>query len=474
MKNLYIKITACICLVFALISCDSQLDLAPTDVTVESDVFANVQNAEQALADGYFKLFEASVGMTHLIPDFSLPYVGVPDIPFYSDFYGGNLIAINSEVEDIWREYYEAINVANVFIQQIPLLGQYDETIELQHIGEAKFLRAYSYLALLSFYGDKALTGNSNGLCVPLQLAPFNGAKLRPQDIKPRNTNDEVFTQIITDLTEAIEDLSDAHGNNVKTRVRATKASAYALLSRVQLYKRDYQACVDASTAVLGNSNYSLELGSLRNLFPLNDEGTTSTFNDEVIFGFPVSSNGGNFQFGIHNLFYYNRGLYAHADFINTMDPADKRRTELLFDGNPLNTTTNVNEKTTFKYNNPDSRDDIIVLRLAEVILNRAEALAQLNGVNSESVSLLNQIRERSGITPVLESDFASKEDLLTTLYDERHIETAFEGRSRFDFIRTNRPLRNPALTEDQKTFPIPQREIDLSGGVLLQNPGYN
>ncbi|MDO5977825.1 RagB/SusD family nutrient uptake outer membrane protein [Flavivirga spongiicola] len=474
MKNIHIKITSCICLVFALVSCDSQLDLAPTDVIVEREVFATAQNAEQALSDGYYKLFEASVGMTHLIPDFSLPYVGVPDIAFYSDFYGGNLIATNSQVETIWTEYYEAINVANVFIQQIPLFGQYDEATELQHIGEAKFLRAYSYWALLSFYGDKALIGNPEGLCVPLQLAPFNGAKLEPQDIKPRNTNDEVYTQIIKDLTEAIEDLSESHGDNVKTRVRATKTTAYALLSRVQLYKKDYQACADASAEVLANTNYKLELGSLRNLFPLNEDGTVSNFNDEVIFGFPVSSNGGNFQFGIHNLFYYNRGLYADSDFINTMDPADKRRTELLFDGNPLNTTTNVGEKTTFKYNNPDSRDDIIVLRLAEILLNRAEALAQLNDVNSESVSLLNQIRERSGITPVLESDFASKEELLTALYDERHIETAFEGRSRFDFMRTNRPLRNPVLTDEQKTFPIPQREIDISGGVLVQNPGYN
>ena len=474
MKNIYIKITSCICLVFVLVSCDSQLDLAPTDVTVESEVFATVGNAEQALADGYYKLFNASIGMTHLIPDFSLPYVGVPDIAFYSDFYGGNLIATNSEVENIWRAYYEAINVANVFIQQIPLFGQYDETTELQHIGEAKFLRAYSYWALLSFYGDKALIGNPEGLCVPLQLAPFNGAKLEPQDIKPRSTNDDIYAQIITDLTEAVEDLSDSHGDNVKTRVRATKTTAYALLSRVQLYKKDYQACADAATAVLANTNYKLELGNLRNLFPLNEDGTVSSFNDEVIFGFPVSSNGGNFQFGIHNLFYYNRGIYADSDFIESMDPADKRRTELIFGGNPLNTNTNVNEKTTFKYNNPDSRDDIIVIRLAEVLLNKAEALAQLNGVNTESVALLNEIKERSGIALVLESDFATKEALLSTLYDERYIETAFEGRGRFDFIRTGRPLRNPALTDNQKTFPIPQREIDISQNILVQNPGYN
>lgn len=474
MKYIYVKITSCICIVFALASCDSQLDLAPTDVVIEREVFATAQNAEQALSDGYYKLFEASVGMTHLIPDFSLPYVGVPSIEFYTAFYAGNLAPVNSQVESIWREYYEAINVANVFIQQIPIFGQYDPAIELQHIGEAKFLRAYSYWALLSYYGDKSLIGNPDGLCVPLQLAPFNGAKLEPQDIKPRSTNDDVYAQIIQDLTEAIDDLSDTHGDNVKTRARATKATAYALLSRVLLYKRDYQACAEASAQVLANSNYKLELGSLRNLFPLNEDGTVSDFNDEVIFGFPVSSNGGNFQFGIHNLFYYNRGIYVDSDFIESMDPADKRRTELIFGGNPSNTTTNVNEKTTFKYNNPDSRDDIIVIRLAEVMLNRAEALAQLNGVNSESISLLNQIRERSGIAPVMESDFATKEALLTALYDERYVETAFEGRGRFDFIRTGRPLRNPTLTDDQKTFPIPQREIDLSGGIIKQNPAYN
>lgn len=474
MKKIYLKITSCISLVLALTSCDSQLDLAPTDVIVESEVFATVQNAEQALSDGYYKLFESSVGMTHLIPDFSLPYVGIPNIDFYADFFGGNLIATNSEVENIWKDYYGAINVANVFIQQIPLFGQYDTSVEQQHIAEAKFLRAYSYWALLSFYGDKALIGNSEGLCVPLQLAPFNGAKLESKDIKPRSTNAEVFAQIIQDLTEAIEDLPDSHGDHVKTRARATKSTAYAMLSRVQLYKKDYQACADATTEVLSNSNYSLEQGSLRNLFPLNVDGTVSNFNDEVIFGFPVSSNGGNFQFGTHGLSYYNRGIYAHADFINAMDPDDKRRTELIFGGNPQNTTTNVNEKTTFKYNNPDNRDDIIVIRLAEIMLNRAEALAQLNGVNSESVALLNQIRVRSGISPVLESDFTTKEELLTALYNERYFETAFEGRGRFDFMRTGRPLRNPNLTDDQKTFPIPQREIDVSGGILKQNPGYN
>jgi len=469
MKKIHIKIVSLI-LLLGVFSCDNLLDLAPTDILIEKEVFENVENAEAALSNAYHKLFLASTGATYSIPDASLPYVGLPEFSSYYRYTEANLDARDQEVENIWSEYFEVINVSNVFIDKIPVFGTYDETIELQHIAEAKFNRAYSYWALLSFYGSGALTGNSEGLCVPIRLKPYVG--FNPSDLIPRSTNEEVYTQIIKDLTEAIEDLPVNHGDNVKTRARATKASAYALLSRVQLYKRDYQASIEASNKVLTNSSYKLE-PELLDLFPLNEDGTTSNFSDEVIFGFPVSSNGGNFQYAGHSIGYYNKYIWVAGDFIDSMDSLDKRRTELIFKGNPLVLDINkVNEKTTFKFNNPDGRDDIQVIRLAEVLLNKAEALAQLDGVNEESVTILNQIRERSGLLiPVLVSDFSSKEALLTALYNERYIETAFEGRGRFDYIRTNRPLRNPTLTENQKTFPIPQREIDLSKGILVQNP---
>lgn len=470
MKHIYIKITSFILLLGSM-SCDNQLDLAPTDVLIEKEVFETVENAEAALSDVYYKLFLASTGPTHVIPDASLPYVGLPTTTTYSKYFGGNLDALDSEVANIWTEYYEVINVANVFIDKVPVFGTYDEATELQHIAEAKFNRAYAYWALLCFYGHGALTGNLEGLCVPLQLKPYEG--FNSSNLVPRSTNDVIYTQIINDLTDAIVDLPDTYGNNVKTRVRATKTTAQALLSRVHLYKRNYQACVDASDEVLANTSYKLE-PELLDLFPLNEQGTTSNFSDEVIFGFPVSSNGGNFQYGTHAIYYYYKYIWVDTDFIESMDPMDKRRTDLIYEGNPYDTNPNtVNEKTTYKFNNPDQRDDIQVIRLAEVLLNKAEALAQLNGVNTESVSILNEIKERAGLTLVQESDFSTKEELLTAIYDERYFETAFEGRGRFDFIRTNRPLRNPNLAENQKIFPIPQREIELSGGILKQNPEY-
>ncbi|UNY98753.1 RagB/SusD family nutrient uptake outer membrane protein [Zhouia spongiae] len=471
MKKIYSKILLAGLLTGGLVSCDKELDLAPTDVLIEKTVFSDVATAESALADVYFKLALASVGPTHIIADASLGHVGLKEGNSYSNYYSGDLIATDFNVEGIWTKYYEAINVANVFIDKVPEFATYNEDIQKQHMAEARFNRAYAYHMLLSYYGHGALTGNMEGLGLPLQLEPYNG--YNEEDQLARSSNDEVYGQIISDLELAIQDLPEIYSDKLTTRVRATKNTARALLSRVYLYMRDYQKSLDMSNRVLASSEYKLD-ADLLNLFPLNTAGTSSEFSDEVIFGFPFSGNGGNHQFGLHGIYYYNKYQWADAGFISSMDENDKRRTELIYEGNPAITDPVTRlEETTFKFNNPDGRDDIIVIRLAEIMLNKAEALVQINGVNAASVSLLNEIKTRSGLPEVNESDFASKEALLNEIYHERYLETVFEGRARFDFIRTGRPLKDPNLTEDQKTFPIPLREIDLSGGILEQNPGY-
>lgn len=470
MRKIHIKIVS-LFIITSFISCDSQLDLAPTDILVEESVFSDIQTAESALADIYNKLFVAATGPTLVVADASVEYLGLQDNSSYHNYSGDNLSATDWQVENIWMRFYEVINVSNVFIDKIPIYGTYKEEIEKQHMAEAKFNRAYSYLMLLNYYGDGSLIGNFEGLGVPLQLTPYEG--FTDADLLPRSTNGQIYDQIILDLNEAIVDLPVIHTDEIKTRARATKATAYALLSRVYLYKRDYQNCVDAANQMLTYPIYNLD-PDLLNLFPSNPSGTTSFFSDEVIFGFPVSSNNGNFQFGTHSIYYRNKYQWADADFINSMDPNDKRRTKLIYQGNPLITNPITKfEKTTFKFNNPDQRDDIHVIRLAEILLNKAEALAQLNGVNIESITILNQIKERSGISLVDMSDFNSKEELLEELHQERYIETAFEGRGRFDFLRTDRNLRNPNQSENKKVFPIPQHDIDLSQGILVQNPGY-
>ena len=202
--------------------------------------------------------------------------------------------------------------------------------------------------------------------------------------------------------------------------------------------------------------------------------GTSTNFSTEVIFGFPVSSNNGNFQFGIHNIYYYQKYYWVEQGFIQLMDENDKRRTQLIYAGNPnITNPISKNEQTSFKFNNPNQRDDVSMMRLAEVYLNKAEALAKVNGINNESLDLLNEIRNRAGIDEVSASDFASDEAFVQAILNERHVEMAFEGMGRFDFIRTGRDLKNPDLSEEMKVLPIPKREVDLSKGTLKQNPGY-
>jgi len=227
MKKIFIK-AIFLALITAISSCDKQLDLAPTDIIVEESVFADIQTAEAALSGIYYKLATASTGGNYIIGDASLEYVGLKNISSFHNYTSGNLSVTDAQVENTWKGFYEVINGANVFISKVPQYGKYDKTIQLQHIAETKFCRAYSYWTLLCYYGNGALTGNRNGLCVPLRLKPYNG--FNTSELLERSTNNEVYSQIIADLNEAIPDLPESHSDILKTKSRATKAMAIAWL----------------------------------------------------------------------------------------------------------------------------------------------------------------------------------------------------------------------------------------------------
>jgi hypothetical protein len=70
-------------------------------------------------------------------------------------------------------------------------------------------------------------------------------------------------------------------------------------------------------------------------------------------------------------------------------------------------------------------------------------------------------------------SDFANADALVERILEERKFELAFEGFYRYDLIRTGKPLHTPDLPETKKVLPIPQLEIDISDGIIKQNPGY-
>ena len=377
-----------------------------------------------------------------------------------------------------WTGYFKTINIANNVIDRIARYSSYAQEKRDQFTAESKFIRAFAYLELLKMFGDGALSGNMEGPGLPLQLTPFEG--YNTGQVIPRSTNGEVYEQIVSDLKAIGPALLDKFNADLQTRTRATKGAANALLARCYLYMHKYPEAAEAAGLVLDQQPgvYTLTTNLLQ-LFPPNPDGTAKSLTPEYVFAFPVSqmvSSSTSMNNNLANGYYYKRSFWINKSFISEFEPGDLRVSQLIYPGDQTYNVEHFNELTTFKFNNQFGRDNVPMIRLAEVILTRAEALARTSSqISEEAVTLLNQVRARSlpSAAPFEVTDFPNPDALVERILQERKFELAFEGFYRYDLLRTNKPLRVPDLPEGKKVLPVPQIEIDISNNVLKQNPGY-
>ena len=475
MKRIYTIIIP-LALTLVLLACDKQLDLKPEDRLVDSEVFSNELGTEQVLADGYYNLFRAATGsIAYLIGDFTT--ANIQHSVYYNTADQGQMTPESDEVIAIWSNYYKTINIANNLLEKVPQFAAYAETKQQQFMAEGKFIRAMAYLDLLKLYGDGALNDKPAGLGLPLQLSPFKGYDTG--DVIPRSTNQEVYNQVIKDLEEAIPALPLNFSDDLKTRTRATKGAAYALLSRAYLYSKRYDLAASAAGEVLKLSPGTYELNSsLLNVFPANPDGSSKPLTKEHIFAFPVSYIKSSATYARNNIgdsYYFKRSFWIDPEFINLYEAGDKRVSELIFSGDQIHNPDQFGSKVSFKFNDQYGRDNVPVIRIAEVILTRAEALTRTQGINAEAVTLLNQIRNRSlpMATPYTTASFANQEALINAILLQRRFELAFEGHYRYDRMRTGRPPRDNNLNPSRWALPLPESEIRIGKGILVQNPGY-
>ena len=462
--------------VICLTGCSRQLDLAPENTLTDREVFKTEAGTEQALAEVYFNLLKAvTSNIAYVYGDFTTDNLHHST---YYDIYTNGAAAPDDEViANLWTVYFKTINLANNVIANIPAYATYSKEIQDPLVAEARFIRAYAYLDLLKFFGDGALSGKMNGRGLPLQLAPFRG--YNTGESIPRSDNGAVYTQIIRDLEESIPFLKDNQSSELRSRSRATKGGARALLARAYLYMGRPGEAAAAARSVLAQVPAVYELTpSLRDLFPANPNGTVQTLTKEYILAFPVShmtSSSTSTNNNLGNGYYFKRSFWINRSFIQSFEAGDKRVSELMFSGDQVYNPDHFNELTTFKFNNPNGRDNVPVIRLAEVMLTAAEAIAKTEGVTPEALQWLNEVRGRSvpNATPYTIADFPAPEALVNAILLQRRWELAFEGHYRYDLIRTGRPLRSPDIDEDRKVLPVPQSEIDISNGLIQQNTGY-
>ncbi|WP_372745361.1 RagB/SusD family nutrient uptake outer membrane protein, partial [Lutibacter sp.] len=141
------------------------------------------------------------------------------------------MISDNGFVETLWLNAYEINNQANIVLSNLDVFDDPDqkETVE----GEAKFLRGLAYFDLARLFAKPYVSGTENTqLCAPIVLTAVLDASVI--EYPTRNTLEEVYTQVLSDLTDAYNLLPTSND------VYATKYSAAALLAKVYLQMGDY------------------------------------------------------------------------------------------------------------------------------------------------------------------------------------------------------------------------------------------
>jgi starch-binding outer membrane protein, SusD/RagB family len=416
-----------------------------------------------------------------------------------------------------WNDHYAMINQANQELFIADSLKVTDEA-SLRNIGEACFFRAYAYFELVKAYGE-----------VPL----LNFYSLNAKDyVKPKSPVPALYQLIDSDLNVAANYLpinwQDINGNN-KYPGRLTKGAALSLHAQTHLFRSDWALVVSYTTQVIALNQYSLEAN-----FPdiwkdgLNGAGKNgpeSIFEMQAWVGENGTSNFGiqwgtsqNVRQGGASLI-WNLGWGWNAPtqvLQNAWDSLDPRKAETIlysgrFDGGPAqggygatlppyNPGVSLDQPYWNKkvYSDPGMRSftgqiaasggaDWInhrIIRYADVLLMLAEASNELgDGATAASNLELVRARARGTSTTALPAiPFTSQAQMRTAIKNERRWEFAMEGLRFYDLVRWTpaadgidapAALGSLGYTLRNALYPIPQPAIDLSGGVLIQNPNY-
>lgn len=459
---------------FSVTSCNKQLDLPPENILTESKVVGSAATAEGLLSSAYFKTYTAMRNFYYMGADVGTGNALTIATNTYALIWNGTAIASSGLVQTLWNNHYNVINEANVIINLVPA-SDFSAALKTRFVAEAKFVRALNYFILLRNFGSGALSGTLTGAGVPLQLQ--NYSNYDPTKNLARSSCQEVYAQILKDLDDAAKDLTDQTTATPQVfRGRAQLTTCYALASRVALYMRDYTKAINYATLAQANTTQYALATSPALVFPVTTTATNLALSTELIFAFPVSYNSDAADNNA-TAYYSKTSVWPNATFLATYAANDIRNSaSTMVVGSTTGPALLVCPS---KFANPLGRDHLPVIRLAEVYLNKAEALVRsTNTVNPEAITLLNAIRQRSfptGLKPAVFTavSFPTAADLLAAILRERKWELAFEGHDMFDKIRTD-VAPNTGLTDRNKwVLPIPKREIDLTSGLITQNPGY-
>jgi hypothetical protein len=382
---------------------------------------------------------------------------------FYREMDTYVTVAGNLENRNLWQFAYAAVNHANNLIADVPGLEETPQEVKDQILGEAYFIRGLAYFDLTRTFGG--VPGVYGTMGIPIVTEPSRA--INENSFPSRSSIEESYAQAEADLMQA-ETLLSGFSN----ASRATEAGAKALLSRLYLYIGSYEQSEQFASEVIDNYSFSL-VDNYADIF-INENTSEAIFelsynttdvNDLRFWYFP-SSRGGRGDIALHD---------AYAEMVTAREDDER--------GNLISFDDNVGVYYPTKYQKAGDDDNLQVLRLAEMYLNRAEARAQQDDLQG-ALDDLNEIRNRAGMNDVSLLNAGTQQAVLEAIEMERGIEFMEEGQRWFDLVRTDRAITvltnidrtngDPESLEDpgRMVFPIPTRDID-SNENLEQNEAY-
>jgi starch-binding outer membrane protein, SusD/RagB family len=399
------------------------------------------------------------------------------DQPWMDAVQSFNFTASNQAFNGQWAYDYEGVSRANLAISYLTdaavttKIG-IDPALKNRLLGEVYFLRAFYYFDLVNNFGD-----------VPLVLKPLSNFS-EAYSVAKRETKANVYAQISADLAQAKTLLPNSKSSDPVEHWRASKGAVLALQAKVALYNQKWAEVISTVTELEGLGFYSLNPNYFDS-FDVTKEATET----EVIFDYDHQSlqtpRKGN-------------GLCAPLDW-GFIAPTSNFLAEFEANDPRRDYTVNVTDKADYKLlgstntvykGNDDAPSNKIYIRLADVLLWKAEAYNE-TGAYPQAIAIINSIRNRArtgvtvagvlppaGTLPDRSTASVDKVQIKGWLIHERRVELGLESQRFNDLKRWG--IAKSVLTAVGKNFqdrnylyPIPQSEIDKSGGIITQNTGY-
>ncbi len=483
--------------VLLLMACNKNLDAKVYSTITSQNAFLTESDAIAAVNAVYARLKGPSVGDNYTywtVRHFALTDL-TTDVGHCS--YGGDpgqlslaqWNSANGLLAQDWQYAYKLISDANNSIYNIEKMTTITDAQKAQFLSEIKFCRSVAYYDLTTAFGPVILSTEKDiaNPSYTSQPAPTSVAS--------------IDSLLLGDLTTAAATLPLNYQNNAIYSTndvgRATKGAAMTLMTKIYLRAKQWQSAADMAKQVMDLGVYSL-YPSYLGLFT-----EANKWCSENIFSVlcDANTNGAELMnhFGpLNHPVVQNRWQYYAVswDFWNSFDSVDDRKwcfypnytgtDGLIHTNGPTLTATApagyyyMPDIATKKY--ADSLGSVTayydghsvdILRYADVLLSRAEALNELNGPNTESFDLINQVKARSHAKQLVAGSY-TQDSFRDALLQERGWEFFYEGKRREDLIRMNkydvivnayltRIGQTPSITMPKNTyFPYPLAQVQI------------